>query len=355
MSLSVSIKKRFKGFNLDVNFETSGEYLGILGASGSGKSMTLKCIAGVETPDEGRIVLNGRVLFDSDKKINVRPQVRNVGYLFQNYALFPNMTAEENIGAGLKLPKKEKKIKINELIKSFQLEGLEYKYPSQLSGGQQQRVALARIFAYDPEILLLDEPFSALDSYLKEQLQTEVLEMLQLYKGEVLMVTHSRDEVYKFCKNIVITDKGSSVLLGDTKEIFKKPKLLSAARLAGCENISKCEVLSSHSVKAVDWDILLETKETLPQNINYVGICAHTFKIVDNDDNKEEQNIVVCKINKIVEGVFEYTILVENENSEQKNNNSTIWLKVRKEEWDNKKSKGNLYLRIPEDAILILK
>lgn len=109
MSLFVDIKKKLKGFSLEVSFETNGDYLGILGASGSGKSMTLKCIAGIETPDEGIIVLNGKVLFDSKKNINLKPQERNVGYLFQNYALFPNMTVEENISIGLKSSKLEKK------------------------------------------------------------------------------------------------------------------------------------------------------------------------------------------------------------------------------------------------------
>jgi molybdate transport system ATP-binding protein len=133
MSLEVNIKKNFKGFSLHVDFQTSGEYLGILGASGSGKSLTLKCIAGVETPDEGRIVLNDRVLYDSQNNINIIPQSRNIGYMFQNYALFPNMTAEENIGVGLKLSKKEKKIKTNELLNLFRIEDIGYKYPAQLS------------------------------------------------------------------------------------------------------------------------------------------------------------------------------------------------------------------------------
>lgn len=350
MSLFVSIKKNFKGFNLDVNFETKGEYMGILGASGSGKSMTLKCIAGIETPDEGKIVLNGRILFDSEKKINVIPQHRKIGYLFQNYALFPNMTVENNIGAGLKLPKKEKYIRINEMIEFFHLNGLERKYPTQLSGGQQQRVALARIFAYEPDVLLLDEPFSALDSHLKEKLQTEIYEFLSLYKGEVLMVSHNSDEVYKFCKNLVILDKGSSILSGDTKEIYAQPKLLPAARLTGCKNISKCKVVSPNIIYASDWNILLETENEAPKNINYVGIHEHSFQLCDS---KEGKNTICFKINKIVEEVFEYTILLEAVNKDSKTS-SNILLKVRKDEWDNRKVTENIYLSIPEDKILIL-
>ncbi|MCR1951157.1 MULTISPECIES: ATP-binding cassette domain-containing protein [unclassified Clostridium] len=354
MSLFVNIKKKLKGFSLEVSFETNGDYLGILGASGSGKSMTLKCIAGIETPDEGRIILNGKVLFDSEKKINLKPQERNIGYLFQNYALFPNMTVEENIGVGLKESKKEKEIKVKEIIKSFYLEGLEKKYPSKLSGGQQQRVAIARCIIYKPDILMLDEPFSALDSYLKEQLQSEVLEFLKLYNGEVLMVTHSRDEVYKFCENIAIIDKGNSILFGNTKDIFEKPKLKEAAILTGCKNISKCEVISSNKIYATEWGIKLETEKVVPRNINHVGIRAHNFEILDNGNINNEKNIIECEINKIVENVFEYNIMFVNKNSSEKNDSSVMVYKVKKEEWDNRKNKSNLYLRIPEHSILFL-
>jgi molybdate transport system ATP-binding protein len=344
MGLLVDIKKKLKGFTLDIAFETDGEYLGILGASGCGKSMTFKCIAGIETPDEGRIVLNGNVMFDSEKKINLKPQERKIGYLFQNYALFPHMTVEENIAAGLSGSKTEKEEKTNEMITSFHLSGMEKKYPNQLSGGQQQRVALARCIAYRPDVILLDEPFSALDSHLKEQLQTEVLELLKLYNGEVLMVTHSRDEVYRFCKKLVIIDKGSAVLLGDTKKIFKQPKLLAAARLTGCKNISECEVISEHIVHAIDWDVTLETEKAVPQNTKYVGIRAHEFEMIDAIGAKEEKNALKCRIRKIVEDVFEYNVFLEN----------NILYKVKKEEWDSRKDKENLYLKVPEYAILLL-
>jgi len=170
MSLYVDIKKSLNGFKLDVNFEAGKQTTGLLGASGCGKSMTLKCIAGIEKPDSGVIMLNDKILFDSTKKINIPPQERNTGYLFQNYALFPNMTTLQNISIGLKLPKHERDKIVKEKITKFGLSGLENRYPNQLSGGQQQRVALARILAKEPDILMLDEPFSALDSFLKWQL-----------------------------------------------------------------------------------------------------------------------------------------------------------------------------------------
>ena len=223
MSLQAEIKKRFSGFTLEVSLHTEEGVLGILGASGSGKSMTLKCIAGIETPDEGRIVLNRRVLFDSEKRINLPPQKRRVGYLFQNYALFPNMTVEANIAAGLTGTKQEKKEAVSRMIKRFKLDGLEKRYPSQLSGGQQQRVALARILIYEPDVIMLDEPFSALDFYLKEQMQFQVLEVMRAYRGDALLVTHSRDEVYRFCEKSIILNRGRVAMEGGTREIFRDP------------------------------------------------------------------------------------------------------------------------------------
>ena len=171
MNLDVRIKKVLRDFVLDVNFSTRDEIFALLGASGCGKSMTLKCIAGIETPDSGRIVLNGRVLFDSDAKINLPPQLRRTGYLFQNYALFPNMTVAENILFAAVGTEAERLKKLQENLARFELTGLEKSYPHELSGGQQQRVAFARILTSHAEILLLDEPFSALDGFLKWRLK----------------------------------------------------------------------------------------------------------------------------------------------------------------------------------------
>lgn len=277
MSLQAVIKKRFSGFSLDVEFEADGTVIGILGASGSGKSMTLKCISGIETPDEGRIVLNGRVLFDSEKHINLPPQKRKVGYLFQNYALFPNMTVETNIAAGLSGSRGEKNAVVARMIRLFKLEGLEKRYPSQLSGGQQQRVALARILAYEPDVIMLDEPFSALDYYLKEQLQFQVREVLREYTGDVLMVSHSRDEVYRFCKKSIILNHGQVAMKGETRELFGKPENVTAARLTGCKNFSRIRRIGEHEVEALDWELTLQTKEVVAADHVYIGIRAHEF------------------------------------------------------------------------------
>lgn len=197
--LEVQIYKKLAEFDLDVSFQVNDNILGLMGASGSGKSMTLKCIAGIEMPDQGRIVLNDRVLFDSEKKINVPIQKRNVGYMFQSYALFPNMNVYENISVGLRARiVKDVDIVAQKVMKQFKISELASRYPKQLSGGQKQRVALARLMAYEPDVLLLDEPFSALDEDLKEDLLRELKSELQISKP-VIFVSHNKEEVNELC------------------------------------------------------------------------------------------------------------------------------------------------------------
>ena len=304
MSLKVNIKKKFGSFCLDVAFETERGVFAILGASGCGKSMTLKCIAGIETPDEGRIELNGRVLFDSAKKINLTPQKRRVGYMFQDYALFPNMTVEQNIKAGMgKCPDEEK---VKSYIRRFRLEGLEKHYPTQLSGGQKQRVAMARMIASEPDILLLDEPFSALDSYLKWELEQEMRDMLAEVEKPVLFVSHNRDEVYRLCNMVSCIDHGKMEVIEETKEFFHNPKTKTAAVLSGCKNISAVEIVDNSHIKAVDWGITLCVPE-IPKDTKAVGIRAHSFYPVDAEP-VQDMNILRIEEYRIIEDTFEWNI-----------------------------------------------
>ncbi len=345
MSLYVDMEKKFKGFSLKINFDTSKERLGLLGGSGCGKSMTLKCIAGIEKPDEGSIILNDRVLFDSKNKIDLPPQKRKVGYLFQNYALFPNMTVEDNIGCGLKGSKKDKQPRINQMIELLHLKELEKRYPLQLSGGQQQRVALARILAYEPDVLMLDEPFSALDAYLKENLQQELLEVLKKYQGDILIVSHNRDEIYGLCEKIAIIDKGNLVLTGNTADIFHKPAKQVAARLTGCKNISRVKKISDYEVEAVEWGIILKTEEIVTDSINYVGIRAHDIKPAKDI---LEDNSLPCLPLRIAESPFEKNIICSS-------NSNEIWWKISKEYWLNILNEDiPEFISIPKASLMLL-
>lgn len=353
MSLSVDITKKYKNFQLSVKFETSDNTIGILGASGCGKSMTLKAIAGIIVPDSGRIILNGRTLFDSDRKINLPPQKRRIGYLFQNYALFPNMTVEQNIKAGMAGNREQKEKKTQTLIENFHLTGLEKSYPNQLSGGQQQRVALARIMASDSDVLLLDEPFSALDFFLKEQLEIQLQDMLKDYKKDVILVTHNRDEAYHFCQDLYIMDKGYMMCSGKLKDIFNDPQYLVAARLTGCKNISKAERLSSHELYATDWNIKLYTAQEISEDIRYVGIRAHFFEALSH---KEDKNIIEPEIVEVTEEPFEVNVIVCNKNNKYSSMEHMIWWKLPKDRWKHEFSgQAPKYLRFPPEHILLLK
>ena len=240
MALLVQIEKQFGAFRLSVNFRSDGGTLGILGASGCGKTVTLRCIAGLLRPDAGRIELNGRVLFDSEQRIDLPPQQRRVGCLFQQYALFPNMTVEQNIRAGVRGgTRAEKKAVTDRALRSFRLEDVKNQYPHTLSGGQQQRTALARILVGKPEALLLDEPFSALDEYLKAQLCAELSETLRTYRGDVLFVSHAKDEIERLCQSVCVLDDGASEPPCSTETLLHTPPSPAAARLAGYRNVTE--------------------------------------------------------------------------------------------------------------------
>ena len=265
MSVSVNIQKKLGAFLLDVSFETEGNALGLLGASGSGKSVTLQCIAGILRPDAGRIVLNGRVLFDSAKRIDVPPQKRNIGFLFQQYALFPNMTVFRNILAGVRTGSRaEKEAVVRNALRTFRLEEVSRQYPHTLSGGQQQRVALARMLVGKPELLLLDEPFSALDADLKRRLALELSETLGRYRGDVLFVSHDRDEVRRFCPKVCVLDNGRSESVRPTEQLLLAPETVADARLAGYANIAKTERAASGDVRVPKWGLTFSPAAAVP-------------------------------------------------------------------------------------------
>ncbi len=219
MILEATFTKKLKTETLSISFVLENAVLGILGKSGCGKSMTLRCLAGIQKPDSGRIVLDGEVLFDSANKICLKPQKRKIGYLFQNYALFPNMTVRQNIAfAGADTHT------VTQLLERFYLEHVADLFPSVLSGGQQQRVAMARMLAAKPKVLLLDEPFSALDSFLKQEVEKEVQSVLTSYGGVAIVVSHNKGELYRLTQKCMVMEQGGIVEYGDTQQLFDCPK-----------------------------------------------------------------------------------------------------------------------------------
>ena len=312
MAMEVKIHKKLGEYELDVHWKSTKKRIGILGASGSGKSLTLKSIAGIEHPDQGHIQIGDHVLYDSDSRICLKPQKRNVGYMFQNYALFPTMPVEQNVGAGLAGNKKKKQ-------------------------------------AYEPSVILLDEPFSALDVFLKDRLQQEMMELLSDYDGTVILVSHSRDEIYRFSEELLVIDDGKQICYGDTKAIFDCPEQVEAARLTGCKNIVRVKRLDEHSIEIPDWGTRLHLEQEIDAEITHIGLRAHEFIPVWGE---REDNCIPVKEKGKAEFPFEWKYFLKGETEES---DDICWY-VQKNLWDELTEKGIPdYLKLPEKEILLLK
>lgn len=334
MELIVDIKKKLLDFDLKINFQCNNSILGILGESGSGKSMTLRSIAGLITPDEGKIILNGRTLFDSTAKINVPIKDRRIGFLFQNYALFPHMTVEKNIGYALsKFPLQERNRIIDEMLTMMQISHLRKRYPHEISGGQQQRVALARALAVNPEALFLDEPFSALDNHLRGIMLKEMSRNLSNYNGVTLFVTHNMEEAYQLCENLIIISNGRKSGEGNKKAIFKNPPSLASAKVTGCKNISEVKLLSERVVKALNWNCEIKLPEALCKNLTHIGIRSHHIRLATS----EVENTFQCYPIFTSETPFRTLVYLKlNEKDTANNDYDLIW-DMPTEEWNRRK------------------
>ena len=347
MSLEVEIEKRFDDFTLRAQFTAQDTATAILGASGCGKSMTLRCIAGIVKPDKGRIVLDGVPLFDSEQKIDLPPQKRGVGLLFQNYALFPNMTVEQNILCGLHAEpdRAKRRAACAEMIRALRLEGLEKRLPAALSGGQQQRVALARILAAKPKILMLDEPFSALDSYLREQVEGEVGALLAAFPGPALLVTHNRDEAYRLCREMIVMDGGRVLRAGETKAVFADPRSCTAARLTGCKNILPCVKAGPHSVRLAGWEAELHLAAEVPEAVCAVGIRAHDFAPCAAD----APNALPVRVVSSGENPFDWNLICTAPGGEGR-----LWWKVSKATLASPEPETPQYLTVRPESVMLL-
>ncbi|PSN11572.1 molybdate ABC transporter permease subunit [filamentous cyanobacterium CCP5] len=283
-NLRVAIEHQIPGFGLKIGFKTGRAPLGILGASGSGKTMTLRCIAGLETPSRGQIVLNGRVLFDSEQGINRPSRDRRVGLVLQNYALFPHLTVAQNIAFGMQAPKAQRVKAVLIYLEQMGLTGLGDRYPRQLSGGQQQRVALARAIASQPDMLLLDEPLSALDTYLRAHIEKLLIETLGHYGGVTLFITHKLEEAYRICTDLLVLSQGRIVANGTKEDIFTRPPSYEVAKVTECKNFSLARPINGNHIESLDWGCRLEVIDPIPPGLTYLGIRAHHIRFPRGGD-----------------------------------------------------------------------
>lgn len=341
MALLVDIAKTLGHFHLQVKFEAEDGVLALLGASGGGKSMTLKCIAGIETPDRGRIVLDGTTLFDSGRRINLPPQKRRIGYLFQQYALFPNMTVYQNIAAGVR-DKAKVRTRVGEALETMRLQGLENRRPAQLSGGQQQRVALARIWVNDPAVLLLDEPFSALDNHLRFELEREVRDAIRRFGKTVLLVSHNRDEVFRLSQRVAIMHEGRIERIGEKKEVFFNPGTRQGAMLTGCTNIARLEKQGERLAYVPDWGLLLQTGRDIG-NATSVGIRMRDVAGEAQGPNAFEFDVV-----EEMENPFSMTVMLQRRGAFV-----PLGWEMEKSEWRLRRAK-TVTVSLPPENILLL-
>ena len=268
--LDVTLVTRVPGFELDVHW-TAGDGVAVLfGPSGAGKSLTLACLAGLVRPEAGRIVVDGRVLFDSTAGINLPPQQRRVGYVFQGYALFPHLSVEENVGFGLRdRPRAERAQRVADVLARLGLADLARRRPAELSGGQRQRVALGRALAIDPALLLLDEPLSALDLPLRRALRDELRATLADLRMAAVVVTHDFAEAYRLGDRIVVYDQGRVVQAAPRTELLRQPASETVARIMSIPNVMHGTV-----VKATPDRIQLKWRGQLLEAVNSP---AHTY------------------------------------------------------------------------------
>jgi len=322
LGIKVDLKKQYskaeingkkgtrKAFMLDISFEMKNELVVLFGPSGSGKTTLFKCISGITQPDNGKIIVGSKVYYDKDRKINLPIQKRNLGYVFQNCTLFPHMNVRKNIECGLdNWEKEDKEKRVMEMLNLLHIEELETHYPSQLSGGQKQRVALARALAPKPGILLLDEPFSALDMEIRTKLAEKIRNLQKKIEIPLLFITHNLEEAFLMADRILILYDGKAQQFGNPEEIFYHPENLHVAELTGISNIfddayveeydekSKSAVLKSGSLRIKTKSPNLKTGDKISWGIHPENI---TFLSPDSSPENQENNTYYAHMNNII-------------------------------------------------------
>lgn len=321
--LEVEIQKRLDGFLLDVAFTTDHSLVVLFGPSGSGKSLTLQAIAGTTQPDRGRIIIDHTPFYDSARHILLPPQTRRLGYVPQHYALFPHLTVEKNIAFGLSMTSQAKpQQRIQELLDILSLQGLARRYPRELSGGQQQRVALARALAIQPRLLLLDEPFAALDAPLRTSLRQELLQLQERLGLKIILVSHDHADAFALGQQIIVYNEGRVIQQGPRDDIFFRPATRHVAELVGTENILFATVERSEKDFAwVSWQgHRIITKPTSLSVGALVFLCIRPTQILvvrsDRLEERPRENVLRGKIVHETMLAETYTLHIQSEGSQ---------------------------------------
>lgn len=335
MTLEVQIAKKLRDFTLDVSFTAGNAPLSILGPSGAGKSMLLRCVAGLENPDQGRITLNGRALFDGHSKIAIPSRERRVGMLFQHYALFPHRTVAENIAFGLDgISSDEKNKRSATLMDRVHISDLASRYPRELSGGEQQRAAIARALATEPEALLLDEPLSALDTHLRSQMEGQLHETFAEFQRPVLLVTHNIEEAYRLGDRLLVLSRGRVAAYGEKDKVFRHPPTVEVARLTGCKNFSRAKAMSPGAIEAIDWGCRLTVTQPIAGTPAHVGIRAHHVDFLEAGSKASpDDNVFPCWLVRSSETPFRTTLFLRLNQPLANSSDYHLQAEVFKEKW----------------------
>jgi len=357
VALAVQIEKKLAEFTLDVSLTAGEEPLSILGPSGAGKTMLLRCIAGLEKPDRGRVALKDHVFYDSEKGIRVAARERRIGMLFQHYALFPHKTVAENIAFGLpQLPPAEQTARISGFIERMHLSGLEGRYPRDLSGGEQQRAALARAMAIEPEAMLLDEPLSALDTHLRSQMEAQLQETFAAFRRPAILVTHNIEEAYRMSKDLLVLSRGRVAAFGPKAEILRRPPTMEVARLTGCKNFSRARAIGTNEVEALDWGIRLRVAQTIEKPPAFVGIRAHMIEFPESAGGANaSENIFPCRAVRSSETPFRITLYLRLQQKADDSDAPHMQAEVFKEKWERFRERPFPWnVRLAPEAVMLL-
>ncbi|MBI5034231.1 MAG: ABC transporter ATP-binding protein [Chloroflexi bacterium] len=282
--LEISIRKKLDGFKLNIDLSAQeNETIVLFGPSGAGKSMTLAVVGGFLTPDAGRIAVGERVLFDSQRRIDLPPQQRRIGLVKQDLALFPHLTVEQNVAYGLfREAANAQHERVRNLLRLMNLDGFANRFPFELSGGQQQRIALARALAPSPSLLLLDEPFSALDAPTRMQLRDELLTLHREVKIPVVFVTHDLGEAYFLADKLAVVSQGEIIQIDKPGEVLSHPCSLNAARAIGVKNILAGEIVarSKTGSQVRVGEMLIDTLPSSFEVGTRVNVCMRPERIM---------------------------------------------------------------------------